>query len=37
MDIKCDSGEGSGAKPKKKEESWRESFCLYREQINNQE
>lgn len=37
MDIKCDSGEGSGAKPKKKEENWRETFCLCREQINNQE
>lgn len=35
MDIKCDSGEGSGTKQKNKEESWRESFCLYREYINN--
>ena len=36
MDIKCDSGESSGTKQKKKE-SWRESFSLYREYINNQE
>lgn len=32
MDIKCDSGESSGTKQKKKE-SWRESFSLYREYI----
>lgn len=37
MDIKRDSGGSSETKQKKKEESWRESFSLYREYINNQE